>query len=171
MVRKFNGDKRPTAREDSIPGPTKSALVDRLVAAIARRRVSIDPLPADEMLAARSLAEVRLRADGREFVCLIDDEFGDAARGCAPVLLNLVLMEFENYDGVDDFLVWARGHGLPAGAPRVHEIWGRLQDNQRALRQLLGPGVRPVSAFDWSLGAGDARALRALADEAREASD
>ena len=142
--------------------PTDSALVNALIDAISRFRVRIEALPDDADLEEESLREVMLHLGDRSFRCLADNEYGDMDRDNLPLQLNMILMELEHYDGVDDYLVWARGHGLDAASPKVDALWDRLQENAVAIRKIVGQDLVAMSSWDWSLYAGDARILRDL---------
>ena len=141
---------------------TDSALVNALINAITRFRVRIEALPEDADLEEESLREVMLHLGDRSFRCLTDNEYGDMDRDNLPLQLNMILMELAHYDDVDDFLVWARGHGLDAASSKVDALWDRLRENAVGIREIVGRDLVAMSSWDWSLYAGDARILRDL---------
>jgi len=104
-----------------MPGGVKSAygifiyekpLVDPLINTVTNHQMTITRLPLDEELDALCLREVAVHIKDHTFHCLVDNEYGDIDQDNLPLMLNMVLMELEDFDDVGDFSEWARGTDL-----------------------------------------------------------
>ena len=136
-------------------------LVAALLRAIDERglRLSIDP--EGHVVPASSWCRVLVAArDGLARSIEVDDEYGDATDENQPLLLHLVLAACECYEEAEDILEWAGEAELDASEAWVQELFSRLGELVPEIREIVGPEVRAVPAWDFTLNSGAARALR-----------
>jgi len=91
---------------------------------------------------------------------VVDDEHGDATDENQPLLLHLVLAECEGYEEAADILVWAADSELDPSESWVRGLFSELGEVVPRIREVVGPDVKALTSWDFTMNAGPARALR-----------
>ncbi len=136
--------------------------VQALVAAVREHGLVLTLVPDHDRLRARSWRRIRwVDALGTDLVVPVDDEFSDADKASPALLLQLVLNTCEYYEECEDILEWATETELDVAEPWVLELYRTLGDVVPLVRAVVGPDLRALSPWDFSMNAGEAADLRA----------
>ena len=141
---------------------TERTVVGRLIEAVRGGQVSIHRLPENTLLQPLDICEIRLKVAGKAFTCLADNEYGDMDTDNLPLQLGAILSALDHVSSAKGFSDWCEDLGLDANLDEVHELWQRERENAATVPQLFTPAIKPISGYDWQLGAGGVKELRAL---------
>ncbi len=137
--------------------------IDELYSVIEKQQLRFEILPPTEELRDACFRKVALTKQDTTFTIPVDDEFEDAELKNPALLLQLIIYAIEEYEDLDDFLVWCTAYGLKAENPTHLEWYRQLGELTPKIREIIGNDLTGISDFDWQLNAGPAQALRELA--------
>lgn len=144
-------------------------MIDALERALVDRglRLSVEPdcgAPGLGSYRRIRLEQVADSADALPLIVPVDDEFDDASDANQPLLLHLVLAECEAFAAADGFAEWASESELDVSDDTVRALYDEVARVVPLVREVIGPQLKAIPVWDFTLNAGAARALRERGD-------
>ncbi len=97
----------------------------------------------------------------QKYPFIIDDEFDDIKQFKSPVLMQLILMEIEDYEDAEDYLVWCKDKGLKVNSIINSNWYFELRENVPLVKAFIGD-LEPIMQFDFHINMGASQALREI---------
>lgn len=115
----------------------------------------------DPVLAEHFYRRVEMTCPAGTFVLPVCDDMDDLP-DCAPaIILQLVLRALYDFEEAQDYLVWCKEMGYSAGDSTASRIWFEQREVAAWMLQFFGD-LKPISTWDWEMGAGECRILRGI---------
>lgn len=133
----------------------------RILAAASQVDLELERVP-HPLLDGNELALVRMAADGKSHVVLVDNEYGDADSGHRALLLAQVLMALDAYREDPSFASWCRDQFLELPPEELKPFHDALGPAAAAFEERFQE-LSPPDDYSWSLNSDGSQALRRIA--------
>jgi len=94
------------------------------------------------------------------FLIPVCDEYEDSKLNNPTLLLQLVLMECEEYEDAEDYLVWEKRGFFDKGESGILKLYDEVGDVVPKSREVIGPDIIPINGYDFEVNASAAQFLR-----------
>ncbi len=136
--------------------------LQKLLKYASRCTISLDQTGVDDVLAAKSMAQLTVTWDGGSATFVVDDEYDDTRKDVPALRLALIRLTIGDMAEAGSSARWAHTLNWTGAAEDVDAYYQNNLAAYERLRTALGNIPDVITSYDWQLNAGDAAALRAL---------
>jgi DNA-directed RNA polymerase subunit N (RpoN/RPB10) len=135
-------------------------VVSSFKSAIEDLKLKFEVLPAEPALEEYCCRRMKIKSAAKEWIMPIFDEFDDLKEPPCLMYLQLALMEIEQYEETDDYLVWCKELGLQVADPVCRSMYFDLREICPQLKEIFKGKVEAASNWDIQMNTHVADALR-----------